>query len=327
MACSMVWLGNSCRVIATSPKARSKSTRHTCRLPLSVNARARLTAMVVLPTPPLGENTEITVPWCSAAAGPRRAIENWWARVTAPAMLSRSLSATTSRAPACMARASVWVSKFSRTSTTPVMGRLTRRPSQTRTASSKRTFGPSTTTYSSGCWDNHGSNRSVESTDWHPGGSAPRSLRTLPLSGSTMTGMTTFRVGKLSLERQHVVAVGGGGLGDLAVLGEQREGHVVDLRGQDDLLGLLLVERQREQRPGELFGLLRAVLGGRRRGHRRGAAHPEHRDPAQEELGTAQVRRGGGAAGSALAGGVVGRAHEDGHLGSRADEAGHPVGV
>ena len=38
------------------------------------------------------------------------------------------------------------------------------------TPSSNEMFGPSTTTYSSGCWASHGSSRSVVSTDWQPGG-------------------------------------------------------------------------------------------------------------------------------------------------------------
>ena len=130
IACSMVCDGKSWRVIATSPKARSKSTRHTWRAPLSVSASARLTATVVFPTPPLGEKIEITWPLWRVASGPRRAWENWWARETAPATRWRSSIATTSRAPACMARASRAVSRAGRTNTTLVAGRLVRRPSR-----------------------------------------------------------------------------------------------------------------------------------------------------------------------------------------------------
>ena len=73
MACSTVWVGNSWSVIATSPKARSKSTRQTLRAPLSASARARLTAIVVLPTPPLGEKTVTIRPLWMAPPGPRSA--------------------------------------------------------------------------------------------------------------------------------------------------------------------------------------------------------------------------------------------------------------
>ncbi len=78
--------------------------------------------------------------------------------------------ATTSRAPACIARASRAVSRAGRTKTTLVVGRDDRRLSQTVTPSPNEMFGPSTTTYSSGCWASHGSSRSVVSTDWQPGG-------------------------------------------------------------------------------------------------------------------------------------------------------------
>ena len=98
--------------------------------------------------------------------------------------------ATTSRAPACMARASSAVSSAGRTNTTLVAGRVVRSPSQTVTPSPNEMFGPSTTTYSSGCWASHGRRRSVVSTDWQPGGSAPSSRRAVVLSGSTMTGMS-----------------------------------------------------------------------------------------------------------------------------------------
>ncbi len=97
--------------------------------------------------------------------------------------------ATTSRAPACMARARSAVSRAGRTNTTLVAGREVRSPSQTVTPSPNEMFGPNTTTYSSGCWASHGSKRSVVSTDWHPGGRAPSSRRAVVLSGSTMTGI------------------------------------------------------------------------------------------------------------------------------------------
>ena len=81
------------------------------------------------------------------------------------------------------------MSRAGRTNTTLVAGREVRSPSQTVTPSPNEMFGPSTTTYSSGCWASHGSRRSVVSTDWHPGGRAPSSRRAVVLSGSTMTGI------------------------------------------------------------------------------------------------------------------------------------------
>ncbi len=76
MACSIECVGNSCMVIATSPKARSRSTRQTRRAPFSVSASARLTEIVVLPTPPLGEKTAMTLLMCIAPAGPRSATKS-----------------------------------------------------------------------------------------------------------------------------------------------------------------------------------------------------------------------------------------------------------
>ena len=65
-ASAMVCSGMSCIVMATSPKARSRSTTHTSA-PAWSRAMPRLTAIVVLPTPPFGENTVITRPSRSAA--------------------------------------------------------------------------------------------------------------------------------------------------------------------------------------------------------------------------------------------------------------------
>ena len=77
IACSIEWEGNSCMVMATSPKARSRSTRQTCRAPLSASASARFTETVVLPTPPLGEKTAMILPCRAAPVGPRSATYSW----------------------------------------------------------------------------------------------------------------------------------------------------------------------------------------------------------------------------------------------------------
>ncbi len=61
-ASAIVRAGKSCSVMAMSPKARSRSTRHTRRFLRAARATARLAAMVVLPTPPLGEKTVTCLP-------------------------------------------------------------------------------------------------------------------------------------------------------------------------------------------------------------------------------------------------------------------------
>ncbi|CAM3525471.1 hypothetical protein NODU109028_20885 [Nocardioides dubius] len=106
MASSMVWCGKSCMVIATSPKARSRSTRQTLRAPPSARARARFTEVVVLPTPPLGEKTVTTLPSLvepAESCPPCNAFHSCWARPTAAVTAPASSLRTTSRAPACIA--------------------------------------------------------------------------------------------------------------------------------------------------------------------------------------------------------------------------------
>src|SRR4051794_9816491 len=156
-----------------------------------------------------------------------------------------------------MARASRAVSSAGRTKTTLVAGREVRRLSHTVTPSPNEMFGPSTTTYSSGCCASHSRSRSVLSTDWQPGGRAPSSRRAVVLSGSTMTGMLSS-LGEQGLDQ-------GGGTGsaqvDLAVGGQQAEGQVECLGREDHLLGLLLRDRNGQQRTGKLLGRLRPVVG------------------------------------------------------------------
>ena len=189
MACSIEWVGKSCMVIATSPKARSRSTRQTRRAPPSASARARLTAMVVLPTPPLGEKTVTTRPSWWAPLGPRSATCSSWARETAAATPAGSPWGTTSRAPACIARVSTAASTSARTSTTLTVGRVVRRSSQTFRASSRSRCGPSTTAYSSGCRSSQARIRSTESTPWLPDGSASSRAVTTASSVSVTTGI------------------------------------------------------------------------------------------------------------------------------------------
>ena len=101
----IVCSGISCIVIATSPKARSRSTTQTST-PVRASATLRLTAMVVLPTPPLGENTMKTWPWRSPSTtpvGPWMASQVLRARVTAVPSAAWSSAATTAPIPACIA--------------------------------------------------------------------------------------------------------------------------------------------------------------------------------------------------------------------------------
>ena len=77
----------------------------TSTLRLRASATPRLTAIVVLPTPPLGEKTVITWPWRSPSAtpvGPWMASQVLRARVTAVPRPAWSSAATTAPMPACM---------------------------------------------------------------------------------------------------------------------------------------------------------------------------------------------------------------------------------
>ena len=56
-----------------------------------------------MPTPPLGEKTEMTLLMCMAPAGPRSATNSWYARPMASVIATVSVWWTTSRAPAFMA--------------------------------------------------------------------------------------------------------------------------------------------------------------------------------------------------------------------------------
>ena len=71
-ASAIVCAGKSCSAIATSPNARSRSSSTTSRRPRSASAAARLVASVVLPQPPLAENTVTTRPLVVRLGGGRR---------------------------------------------------------------------------------------------------------------------------------------------------------------------------------------------------------------------------------------------------------------
>ena len=151
-ASAMVCVGKSCSAMATSPNARSRSTRATVPLPESAMAEARLVERVVLPQPPLAEKTVTTRPCRCPLCGPspvstdsrrRTAISRW--RRTAVARPDRSRSWMTSRTPARRASDRTAVSMRRRIITTPRLGRVTRMSSARRKTSCWSTLGPSTT--------------------------------------------------------------------------------------------------------------------------------------------------------------------------------------
>src|SRR5690606_17127294 len=265
MACSMECEGKSCRVMAMSPNARSRSTTQTLLAPPRMRAMPRLTDMVVLPTPPLGEKIVMTLPperpeftdWL-----PRNAMERACARSIAPPTCARSLAGSTSRTPACMAWVSTAVSTSWRSSTTVVVGIAVRSRSANAIASGTGTPGPIRTAYSSGWLESQLSRRSAVSTTWLPGGRTVRRLAAVWGSAPRMMGIWRLPEQVLGV---HAIA----GL-DLAGAGEETEGELTVRGCELDLLCLLLVDRQGQQRPGELLDRLGAALVGGGLGHQRG---------------------------------------------------------
>ena len=234
-------------VIATSPKARSRSTRQTLRAPLSVSARARLTALVVLPTPPLGEKTVTTRPTWVAPPGPRRARKSWPARSTASTTASGSFAGTTSRAPAFIAASEHLGVERLPDQHDADGGVLGPQPSRRRSAASSRVgVGPRTTTYSSWCWSSQACIGRPTSTACEPGGIA---------FSSASTSVGRVRRGRAS--GSLLEEVGGddaiAGL-EFAVRVQQSEGQFAETLREQDLLGLVLRERQRQQRVGQHLG-------------------------------------------------------------------------
>ncbi|CAB4795607.1 unannotated protein [freshwater metagenome] len=129
-ASAMVCLGNSCSAMATSPKARSRSTSTTSLVPLSASMAAKLVESVVLPHPPLAENTVIRRPRLGPGSAVSPSGTDWrsaratsFDRVTALAMAAMSRSSTTSRTPMRIADDKTLVSTRRRTRITPRLGR------------------------------------------------------------------------------------------------------------------------------------------------------------------------------------------------------------
>ncbi len=156
-ASAIVWAGKSCRAIATSPKARSRSTRQTSRRPRSASATARFVAMVVFPQPPLAEKIVTSRP--RGVSSPSSDAPSTCWRICRPTSLARrtasesaesSRSVTTSRTPDRSASARVLVSSRRRTRMTPSAELVTRADRAKLNAAPASTVTPSTTTFSRG---------------------------------------------------------------------------------------------------------------------------------------------------------------------------------
>src|SRR5688572_26431956 len=310
-ASAIVWAGNSCSAMATSPKARSRSTRQTWWRPPSASAAARFVATVVLPQPPFAEKTVTRTPRLapspSACAPPtvsRRARASSRHRRTAAVSPARSRSSTTSKMPARIASASTDVSTRRRTRITPRLGRVTRIDPARSSAERRSMLGPRTTASSVNCvsrWRRRASMVGSTTLSWP---SAACSIPAVLGSRSTMAAMSVEEV---------LVGDAGVGLVDLGVGGQQAEVHLAVLRAVDDLLRLGLADREREQSLGQLLGLGLALGRGDRR-HQRGRAGGDDLHLGQQDPGHLVV-------GSALDG------EEDRHLGAGGDETGHAGGI
>ena len=224
----MVCAGKSCRAMATSPKARSRSTRQTSRRPWSASAAARLVASVVLPQPPLAEKTVTRMPapaasssGAGAPAWSRRARVRSRERATAAFSPARSRSSTTSRTPARSDSASSDVSIRRRTSTTPNQGRATRIRSARASADPWSMVGPITAKSAAGSASSSRWRASSETTSRESGPSAERRVSAAAASWSTIRVMVRdagfYAVGR-SLEEVPGVHADAGAIGtDLSV--------------------------------------------------------------------------------------------------------------
>src|SRR3954453_5609411 len=302
----MVRAGKSWRVIATSPKARSRSTMQTFA-PLPLRATARLTARVVLPTPPLGLKTVTRRPRDPSPVpppAPVRACQTCRARTTAAPRPVRLRSSTTSRMPLRSASASTLVSTRRRIRITLILGRVTRRVSASAAAASRSTPGPITMAYSSG-----DSERSRLSSSRFP--TTSESLPVTDVNRSALALLLSTMIGIRSPEE---VRVGGARTRlHLGLRVEQPEAQFSVARRVNDSLRVLLVHSQREQRLRQLLGRRGATsvcLGG---GDDRRRANRDHLDRRREQPGGVLAARR--------------RGREDRHLGTRGDEASHTPGV
>ena len=188
IACSIEWDGKSCIVMATSPKARSRSTRQTCRAPLSARARREVDRHGRLADAALGreDGDDLAVP--ARAGRPAQG------DVELVGTLDRRRQGQRVAVDDDLAHAGVHrlgqhlgvdlVAHQHRAGRGPLdpqaLGHLERL--------GQRDPGPRTTTYSSERLRSQDINASVESTLWPPGGSVARSFSTTVRSGSTTMG-------------------------------------------------------------------------------------------------------------------------------------------
>src|SRR4051812_4184725 len=166
--------------------------------------------------------------------------------------------------PARRASASTAVSTRRRTRITPRAGLVTRSVSASATPAAWSTDGPSTTAYSPGCTSRCRRSCSRPGTMAVPEPTADCSASADAASTSTMTVMGSA----LEQRRERDGRAGT----DLRLVVEQTKGELTVVRGEDDLLRLVLGQGQRQQGLRQLLGRRRTgLVGGRRAQHARGA--------------------------------------------------------
>ena len=149
------------------------------------------------------------------------------------------------------ASASTFVSTRRRIKMTLIVGRVTRRVSASDAAASRSTEAPSTMAYSSGDSDRRFLSSSRELTTCEL-------LPVTDIKTSALDGLLSTRIGMWAHLKRFVGVAPGPGV-DLGLVVEQREVQVALGVGEHDLLGLALVDGQREQGLGKLLGGLRAL--------------------------------------------------------------------
>src|SRR4029079_706838 len=135
------------------------------------------------------------------------------------------------------------VSTRRRTRITARPGRVTRMVLASVSAPWVSMLGPSTTTSWAGCSSRCRRSVSSEGRTSHSGPSAACSVSAVPGSRSTIAVMSPG----------DAVGVGGRELRDLGRVGPQGQVELAVLSAEDELLGLLLVDRQRDEGLGHLL--------------------------------------------------------------------------
>ena len=308
MACSIECVGNSCRVIATSPKAKSRSTRQTRRAPARHQRDREVDRHGGLADPALGREDRDDPTSCGRRG--RRAAQGRpgrWARCRDAVTWGRSPALMTSRMPACMALARTSASTSSRTRTTLVVGSAVRIRSAMVIASGTERLGPSTTAYSSLRWVSQ-VNSSVGTVDHLRPGREDGEQGQRPWPGRRREGLACWPTGRGSGGRRRDRA--GSCCSSVRRPKDSSPFEAANIR----LLGLLLVDGEGQQGLGQLLGGLGAGLVGRRgRDERRGAGG-EHLHLGQQQPGDGLVL-------------LVGGGEPDRDVGAGGHEAGDPCGV